>query len=128
MRDRKTLATSIALALATAAVLWAHHGPDTVVLDDAGPEARRAPVEFPHKLHVENVDRCDTCHHTQEGLTAGPDIEVQTCASCHLEPDEGVPGIREMGMRNNPYHLSCVNCHREREKGPTACNDCHPRQ
>lgn len=128
MRDKTLLLVcSLALVLTGAVALWAHHGPDKVVLDAAGPKAKRAPVEFPHKLHIENVASCDTCHHDQKGLKAGPDIKVAKCSSCHLDPEPDVPGIREMGVRNNPFHISCVGCHREKSKGPTACNDCHPR-
>lgn len=128
MRDRKIWSmAAMALLVLGAAALWGHHGPDDVVLNAAGAKAKQAPVQFPHALHVKSVESCDTCHHNHEGMTSAANVEVATCASCHLKPEEGVPGILQAGLRNNPYHIKCISCHREESKGPTACADCHPR-
>ncbi|HVS04316.1 MAG TPA: cytochrome c3 family protein [Thermoanaerobaculia bacterium] len=121
---RKLLTAIAALAFAlTAAVLWAHHGPTQVTLDTGD---KRPPVVFEHTKHVERVAACDTCHHTNKGLTAAADKEVKTCASCHVNPEKaGTPDATEMSMTKNPFHILCVGCHKEEAKGPTKCADCH---
>ena len=98
--------------------------PDEVVIDDCA--KKKAPVAFPHKAH-EEVGPCSTCHHTQPDLAAGG--EAEQCASCHNEPeDPETPACGQMSMTKNPYHINCVNCHKEQAKGPTKCNDCHPKE
>jgi uncharacterized protein (DUF2141 family) len=123
MRRMMLLGSALALAFA-GAVAIAHHGPDTVTLDDA--TAKRTPVTFSHLRHTEVVPQCSTCHHTQKNLTSDAGVKVPTCASCHLDPAQAnVPNIREMGLKTNPYHVLCINCHREQKQGPTTCNACH---
>jgi hypothetical protein len=129
MRSTLYAATAIAVVLA-ATILFAapHHGPVDVVIDAA--QKRRAAVEFPHAAHHEWVASCDTCHHTDEGLTADAAIEaeVQGCVSCHLDPEQAdTPSMREMSLKKNPYHVLCVDCHKEQQKGPAECDDCHPK-
>lgn len=88
---------------------------------------KKAAVEFPHKVHFDTIE-CTTCHHTQEGLSADSDMEVESCGSCHLEPeDEGTPACSEMSTKKNPYHIKCVSCHKEQAAGPTKCDECHPK-
>jgi hypothetical protein len=107
-----------------AAIAWAHHGPIEVVIDAA--QDKKPPVTFSHAKHTEVVDSCVTCHHTQDGLTAGQETQVQLCAQCHLDPtEEGMPSMREMSLKKNPFHILCIDCHKEREKGPTKCAECH---
>ncbi|HSO23746.1 MAG TPA: cytochrome c3 family protein [Chondromyces sp.] len=119
----ETLLWAAAL-IAVAAVAAAHHGPDSVVLDDGSD--KKGPVEFPHAAHIAVVSECATCHHTNEGLTAETDAEVQPCSACHLDPeDDATPSSRQMSMQKNPYHISCVGCHKDEGAGPTKCNDCH---
>jgi hypothetical protein len=123
------LSATAAVGLTTALLLAApHHGPETVVIDAA--QDKRAAVTFPHEAHAEWVDSCDTCHHTQEGLTASSatEAEVRACATCHLDPEqEETPSMRAMGLKSNPFHAGCIDCHKEREKGPTQCEECHPK-
>lgn len=109
--------------LAGIALAAPHHGPDEVVIDAAA--AKRTAVPFPHLDHTKNVESCDTCHHTNEGLTAADDTGVESCSSCHLDPEGEVPGMREMSMKKNPFHMLCMDCHKEEGKGPTKCDDCH---
>ncbi|MDX1643879.1 MAG: cytochrome c3 family protein [Thermoanaerobaculia bacterium] len=117
----------VAVLLVAAIVVAApHHAPEEVVIDAA--VNKRAAVEFPHKLHQENVESCATCHHESEGLTAEADEEVEACSSCHLDPeDPETPSMRELSMKKNPYHILCVDCHKAEEKGPTKCDECHPK-
>ena len=100
--------------------------PDEIVIDAA--MVKRAAVVFPHKLHWENVESCETCHHQSEGLTAESEVEVESCANCHLDPEEAeTPSMRELSLKKNPYHILCVDCHKAEEKGPTKCDECHPK-
>lgn len=114
----------VAFALLAGIALAApHHGPDDVVIDAA--QSKKGPVAFPHAKHAEMVESCDTCHHTNKGLTAQTDAEVKACSACHLDPEGDVPGMREMSMKKNPFHVTCVDCHKTEAKGPTKCDDCH---
>ena len=110
----------------------ANKPPETVTLDDCA--AKRAAVEFPHAKHVAGGFACATCHHTQADLKAGSAVEVATCASCHVAPAKATtPKCAEMGLTKNPFHISCINCHKETvakdatKKAPTKCDDCHPK-
>jgi len=92
---------------------------------------KKSAVSFPHTAH-EALTECSTCHHTEEGLAAGG--EAETCASCHVEPEEATtPKCSEMSMSKNPYHSTCIKCHKdavktdEASKAPTKCDGCHPK-
>ena len=124
---RQTKITVVSIAVAAAALLvFAADIPETVTIDAA--MDKKSAVEFPHAAHVETGISCDTCHHNQEGLTAEGAAEVQKCSECHLDPtEEGVPSMREMSPSKNPLHKGCISCHKTEAKGPTKCNDCHPK-
>lgn len=110
------------LGLAAAAVLMAVEIPETITLDKA--QAKWPPVTFTHKKH-EKMAACDTCHHTQKGLTAEAK-EVVPCSSCHLDPEKPeIPSMRQMSLKKNPFHIQCINCHKKEGKGPTKCAECH---
>lgn len=99
--------------------------PETATIDDC--VNKKAAVEFPHAAHWE-VTECTTCHHTQEGLTADNAEGVETCGSCHTEPEAAeTPKCSEMSLTKNPFHIGCVNCHKEQAAGPTKCDECHPK-
>lgn len=111
-------AVTILAAVAVAAV----QVPETVTLDKA--KNKQAPVVMPHKAHADKY-ACDTCHHTQKGLTAEA-TEVKPCASCHLDPEKPeTPSMREMSLSKNPFHKLCIDCHKKEAKGPTKCAECH---
>lgn len=126
------------LAIMTAATLVAFADvPENITIDVCADA--KTPVEFPHKAHFELTD-CVTCHHTSEGLTAetAGTMEVATCASCHVEPEEATtPLCSEKSLKKNPYHISCVGCHKAEKKvakeagtefaAPTKCTACHPK-
>jgi len=109
-----------------AALAFAHHGPATITINAA---AKKQPaVSFSHEKHsMTLVKTCDTCHHTQKGLTAekAKDTKVVKCSTCHLDPKGTVPSMREMSLTKNPLHMECITCHKEQKKGPTACTGCH---
>ena len=112
------------LVAAFAVVVFAHHGPVNVVINAA---AKKQPaVPFSHEKHGKLVKTCDTCHHTQKGLTTDQGTKVVKCTTCHLDPkDAKIPSMREMSMTKNPFHERCIACHKEQKKGPTACTGCH---
>ncbi len=106
--------------------------PDKTTIDDC--VAKKAAVEFPHGAHVKAVAECKTCHHTQPALTAESGEKVETCASCHVTPEKAeTPKCSEMSATKNPFHMSCVKCHKEElakkpdSKVPTKCDQCHPK-
>jgi len=122
----------VALASMVLFVAVAADPPETIVIDDC--QAKQSAVDFPHKAHIDQGVECSTCHHTQADLTAGSDITVETCGSCHNEPAEATtPKCSEMSTSKNPYHKNCISCHKDEAKkneattAPTKCFDCHPK-
>lgn len=116
------IGVSMAVCLATLVVAQE----DTIVLDSCGD--KRASVTFGHAAHA-SVAGCQDCHHTNEGLTAGSSQKVEKCVACHLTPESPeTPSCSEMGLKNNAYHIDCIGCHKKEAKGPTKCNDCHPKE
>jgi hypothetical protein len=102
--------------------------PENVTIADC--QAKQPSVVFPHAKHAA-LD-CKACHHTQADLKAGTDTVVQKCKDCHVAPEKATtPKCSEMGMTKNPYHISCVGCHKaEVAKNaakplPVKCADCH---
>jgi hypothetical protein len=124
MRRPLALAGILAFCLA-ALVAYGHHGPANVTIDAAA--AKQPPVPFSHGKHASSlVTSCDTCHHTDKGLTKDTDKNVQKCSACHLDPKPGVPSMREASLQKNPFHTPlCISCHREQKKGPVVCTGCH---
>lgn len=121
------IGTLAMLFAVTSFAVTAKEAPETATLDQC--MAKKAAVEFPHATHWE-LTECTTCHHTQEGLTADSDMEVETCVSCHKEPEAAeTPSCTEMSLTKNPYHVGCVDCHKESgsENAPTKCDECHPK-
>jgi cytochrome c553 len=103
----------------------ANQAPAKVTIDDA---AKKQPaVTFDHAAHGK-LTKCETCHHTQKGLTEKSTDEVATCASCHMNPkDAATPNQAEMSMTKNPFHMGCVKCHKDSKNAnaPTKCAECH---
>lgn len=68
-------------------------------------------VTFSHKVHSDPSNAaCKDCHHMGES-------PVQKCENCHTA-DSKV-------SRKDAYHAKCIDCHKEKAKGPTGCMDCH---
>lgn len=120
---RKTLlaATSIIVILSVPSA-FAHH-PDKVDIKAAA--KKQTAVPFNHMKHVKLAKSCDTCHHTNKGLTAETKAKVEKCSTCHLDPKPNVPGMREVSLTKNPFHMGCIACHKTQKKGPVACAGCH---
>jgi hypothetical protein len=125
-------AVCLALTAGVALATTAKQAPEKITIDDC--KAKKGAVEFPHAAHTKSVAACSTCHHTQADLKAGTDVEVPTCASCHVSPEKAeVPKCAEMGATKNPFHITCIGCHKEEvakkadSKAPTKCDQCHPK-
>ena len=125
MRKTLILATLITFVLASMAGA-AQQMPSTVTINAA---AKKQPaVTFAHDKHVTRAKTCDTCHHTNKGMTKDTAKDVKKCTSCHLDPKAAnVPSMREMSLTKNPFHIKCINCHKTAtpKKGPVACTGCH---
>ena len=105
--------------------------PDKVTIDDC--VAKKSAVAFPHAEHAK-AHECKTCHHTQPALTATSTEKVEACGTCHVAPEKAeTPKCSEMSATRNPFHMSCVACHKEElakkadTKAPTKCDQCHPK-
>lgn len=122
------------LAVLVATVLGAataKEAPEKVSIDDC--VVKKTAVAFPHAAHAKDI-ACKTCHHTQENLTATSTDVVPTCGSCHVAPEKAeTPKCSEMSATKNPFHITCVKCHKEElakkpdTKAPTKCDQCHPK-
>lgn len=106
--------------------------PEKTTIDDC--VAKKSAVAFPHAAHIKAVAECKTCHHTQPALTGTSTEKVETCGSCHVAPEKvETPKCSEMSATKNPFHMSCVACHKEElakkadTKAPTKCDQCHPK-
>lgn len=84
-------------------------------------EDHYAPVRFPHGQHAASINDCSVCHHYRpEDKTLA---ETARCSVCHQQffnsenPDR--TGLKAA------YHLQCVSCHEEKNRGPVMCRDCH---
>jgi len=87
----------------------------------------KAPVEFTHKKHTDDHKvKCDQCHHVFEGKKQvwKEGDKVQKCAECHKSPKQNEG---EMLSLYNAFHKNCRDCHKEAKKGPTKCDECHPK-
>ena len=87
----------------------------------------KSPVTFSHTKH--NVDyklKCDRCHHVfkDKKNTWKEGDKVAKCATCHKSPKENEG---EMLSLYNAMHKDCRDCHKEQKKGPTKCDECHPK-
>ncbi len=125
------LVSLLVLAGSALVAVPASKAPESVTLDDC--KAKKSAVAFPHGAHAAKLE-CKTCHHKQPDLKAGASTEVKTCASCHVSPEKAeTPKCSEMGAKTNPFHGSCVSCHKEElakqpdTKAPTKCDQCHPK-
>jgi hypothetical protein len=121
---RIVITTLAILALSFARPLFADQRPATITIKAA---AKKQPaVEFSHEKHATKlVKSCTTCHHTQKGLTADSKLKVVKCTTCHLDAKDKIPSMREMSLTKNPFHIACINCHKQEKKGPATCNGCH---
>jgi hypothetical protein len=89
---------------------------------------KKAPVKFTHETHVKKYKiKCADCHHVfKDGKNVFKEGDkVDKCAACHKSPtkNEG-----KMLSLKNAFHKNCQGCHKKEKKGPTKCNECHPKK
>jgi len=79
------------------------------------------PVQFTHGQHAASINDCAACHHFRpedDSLS-----ETERCSACHqdaFDPDHP----ERIGLKA-AYHLQCISCHEQQQRGPQACVDCH---
>ena len=109
------LAAVLAVALGFGPVMAAP--PDKVVIQEI--QKMKAPVAFDHKAHGAKVKECKECHHKGE---AGKEQKCST-ADCHGAKADG----KKVDLKE-AFHKQCKDCHKAGKKGPTKCDECHPKK
>jgi len=131
---RKFFLVALVAALAVAVAALAAEMPGKITIKDCADT--KTPVTFDHAAHVKVAKDCVGCHHTQKDLTAetAATIKVETCGSCHIKPEKPeTPACSGKKMTDNPYHISCIPCHKDANKAagntkaPDKCAGCHPK-
>jgi len=116
MRKRLVLLTAaLAMALTFGPAMAAP--PGKVILQEL--QKTKAPVAFDHKAHGDKVKECKQCHHQDE---AGKERKCSS-ATCHGAKADG----KKVELKE-AFHKQCKDCHKQEKKGPTKCNDCHPKK
>ncbi|UCF30530.1 MAG: cytochrome c3 family protein [bacterium] len=110
------IAAVMAVAFMGAVAISFADVPETITIDKA--QNKKPPVVFPHAAHAKDND-CTVCHHKDEGKE-----EKRSCFECHGK-DENIPDPSVMSAKENPFHILCRECHKEKGQGPTKCNECH---
>ena len=122
--------TSILMALAIMMVV-----PVTSAMAEGMPEGRMdvpelapfkyAPAVFDHDPHNEKAgleEDCTACHHGGENgvMDMEDDSSGTPCAECHqVAKQKGMTPLRRA------FHLQCITCHEQQNKGPVQCKSCH---
>jgi hypothetical protein len=88
--------------------------PDRILLAIKNIKPSNPAVPFDHKMHIEKVEGCRTCHHRDDVVLG------QKCSGCHGSNSE----IMKVCMRQ-AFHRMCTGCHRAIKAGPTKCTGCH---
>ena len=110
------IAVAVAVAFA-ASMAIAGDPPGTVTIDKVA--AKKPGVTFDHATHSETID-CLKCHHK-----AASKDDIKGCFECHgTDPAATDP---TSSKKDNPFHALCKECHKAEAKGPTKCDECHPK-
>ena len=118
-----TLAIGAAMALAITFVMrpTAVGGKTPTVIEIKGCQKKKPPVKFQHAKHVKDLKAsgvtCKTCHHK-----AGKE---KKCSTCHAKPQKGIGTCDVASGTKNPFHKTCIGCHKKMTKGPKKCKECH---
>jgi hypothetical protein len=80
-----------------------------VTISKVNKDAQMGAVTMTHVKHEDAGVKCIVCHHKEHN-----DDRIKICSKCHL--GEGADEL---------MHNLCVNCHKEKKKGPTDCTACH---
>jgi len=114
----KVIAFSVIVAFsAVGLAISAKPAPKQVVIDKC--KKKKKAVTLTHEKHIKILKiPCKKCHH--KGTPDKP------CSSCHAGKMKGKnPGCAEMSPKKNPFHISCMGCHKKLKKGPSKCKQCH---
>lgn len=106
---------SVVVAALFLAGLASAAAPDKIVIKEI--QKSKAPVAFDHKGHGAKVKDCQACHHKD---AAGKE---QKCGTCHGAKAEG----KKVDLKE-AFHKQCRDCHKKGAKGPTKCDECHPKK
>ena len=88
-----------------------------------------------HKKHAEEYKiQCDQCHHiyTDGKNTWKEGQKVDKCETCHTSAKTG-KALREASAEEKKlslykaFHDNCKGCHKDQQKGPIKCIECHPK-
>ena len=79
------------------------------------------PVRFMHSKHAAEINDCAVCHHARP--TDENARETTRCSACHQEAFQ--PEHPERIGLKAAYHLNCIECHKEMNRGPADCIGCH---
>jgi predicted CXXCH cytochrome family protein len=108
--------------------VFAYAQEDMVVVNDpAFIDPQRPPAVFHHEEHNEKagLEECNKCHHVfndKGKLVEDESSEDQSCSECHeLKASGKKPGLMKA------FHTNCLGCHKEKNKGPVMCGQCHVR-
>jgi len=111
--------------------------PEEIIINNTNvfEQKQRAPVPFPHGLHMTGNLSCKDCHHVyQNGKNVLDESELTDgnqnirCSHCHaLKSAGGRYGLMDA------FHLQCMGCHgriarKGQKSGPRLCGQCHPRK
>ena len=74
-----------------------------------------------HAKHAAGAKDCAACHHYRP--TDPNALETTRCSACHQEAFN--PEHPERIGLKAAYHIGCMDCHNEMNKGPVDCLGCH---
>jgi hypothetical protein len=127
---KKTLiALSLIMAIAIPMAVFAA-GLVVDVPADMAPKGKKekSAVTFNHEQHSKTI-ACLECHHKSDEakLKAGEKPAKCFGGDCHIGTEKVVDG-KKMVDTKKAYHANCLDgCHKKDKKGPTKCDECHPK-
>lgn len=97
--------------------------PEAIMTVPPGVKNRKSSVPFPHAKH-KDMD-CTFCHHNAYETLLMSKCSAEGCHS-NTTKREGVESyFAAFHSIFEHTDRSCVDCHKTRGKGPTACKGCH---
>ncbi|CCH48955.1 cytochrome c3 family protein [Pseudodesulfovibrio piezophilus] len=127
------MVAAMVCVFALPAVIAGNAPADTItMIAPNGQKMSKTPVEFPHKMHVDNGIDCLVCHHK-----ATSKDNVKGCASegCHTDAGKKAKKDPEgyyQAFHNKKSEAACLGCHKKAKKAgksaPVSCKDCHPKK
>jgi hypothetical protein len=131
------------VALCAVVVVWANafpsqpQAPDEILIHSQGwTEKKHEDTKLSHKKHAAEFQiACTECHHVyKDGNNVWKEGNAaQKCEVCHTFIKTGkalkdaTPEEQKLSLYN-AFHSNCVNCHKEKAKGPAKCLECHPKK